>query len=586
MPAWPNVGRADDHRLLEALRRADAHAPAALYDAYADRLSDYANFLLTDREAAAEAVHDALVTAQPSVHRLKEPTRMRAWLYALTRFQCAGRTAGTPSGRHAALSGPTDDAEQPADPEMSAVVRESLGELSRQEREVLELSLRHELSGIEVGAVLGLTSRQVAARLARAREHLENAAGAVILARVGRAHCPDLSAMLDSWDGPLTTPLRRRLSRHISGCEECREGRDRQVSAGRLLDLIPVAFPPLSLRRRVVDTCVSPEQDQTRTTITERTERQNPFDRTGFPVTGDIYAGEPRKGRRHASSASSASSASPAAAAAPAATRQMHAPADEPSERPRRKRGKAGPVIAATISVFVTAGAVTYMVGLDGTNRVSAAQKPPAPAASGTPSPSLLDDLTEDPFAGDPTDAPTDAATDEPTSDPAATTGPSQAPVRLPQSRPESRPTARATAKPTTKPNATAALTAACPGDLGSAAGGTVTLLARNGSVSWSAIATGGIVLSPKKGSLKAGATTRVIVAIQDPSSAGSGTVSFRSAGGAPSCSVKWDGASDTGGQDPDPHPDETPSSEPSSEQPSASPSANTASAESSSSPS
>src|SRR4029450_315655 len=100
-------------------------------------------------------------------------------------------TAATPSGgRHATIN--TDVLEEPADPEMSAVVRESLGELGRQEREVLELSLRHELTGIEVGAILGLTSRQVGARLARARDHLENAAGAVILARVGRAHCPDL----------------------------------------------------------------------------------------------------------------------------------------------------------------------------------------------------------------------------------------------------------------------------------------------------------------------------------------------------------------------------------------------------------
>ena len=70
MPGWPNAGRADDHRLVEALRRVDGQAPVDLYDAYAERLHDYARTLLPDPAAAAEAVHDALVTAHGCVRRL------------------------------------------------------------------------------------------------------------------------------------------------------------------------------------------------------------------------------------------------------------------------------------------------------------------------------------------------------------------------------------------------------------------------------------------------------------------------------------------------------------------------------------
>lgn len=217
MPGWPTVDRADDHQVVEALRRAHTDAPAKLYDAYAERLHDYACSLTGDRDTAAESVHDALVTAQGCVDRLKESSRLRAWLYALTRFQAATRQ-GSGEGT------PPPVLDDPDDPEMAELVHEVLGELSRNEREVLELSLRHGLTPSEVGAVLGLTSRQATTRLGRARDHLENAAAAVVLARTGRAHCPDLSAMVDSWEGPLTLMLRRRLSGHIGGCEVCTEG--------------------------------------------------------------------------------------------------------------------------------------------------------------------------------------------------------------------------------------------------------------------------------------------------------------------------------------------------------------------------
>ncbi|WP_346115421.1 sigma-70 family RNA polymerase sigma factor, partial [Nonomuraea maheshkhaliensis] len=282
MPGWPTIDRAADQQLVEALSRGESDAPAKLYDSYAERLHDYAFSLARADDLAADAVHDALVTAQQCVGRLKDPARLRPWLYALTRFQVRARLArrsGTPAGGL-----PLPEPDEHEDPELADLVHETLGELSGGEREVLELSLRHDLTPSEVAAVLGLTSRQAAARLGRARDQLEIAAAAVVLARVGRAHCPDLSAMVDSWEGPLTPLLRRRLSGHIGGCEVCTERRHRQVSAARLLEMMPVAYPRISLRRRVIDTCVKPELDQTRVLITDLGDN---FDRTGFPVPAD-----------------------------------------------------------------------------------------------------------------------------------------------------------------------------------------------------------------------------------------------------------------------------------------------------------
>ncbi|GAA3827092.1 hypothetical protein GCM10022226_54980 [Sphaerisporangium flaviroseum] len=293
MPGWPSVGRADDQRLVEALRRADGRAADSLYDSYADRLNDYAYSLLHDTDTAADSVHDAIVTAHGRVGALREPARFRAWLYALTRFQCATRRGRTPANG--------TELEQylgvhEEDPELAATVREALAELGVKEREVLLLALRHELSTSETGAVLGLNSRQTGSRLTRARDHLENAAAAVILARTGRAHCPDLSALLDSIEGPLPQQLRRRLTRHIIGCKECTEGRHRRVSSERLLDSVPVAFPPLSLRRRVAETCALPEQDARRTAAMAMAEG---FDKNGFPPAGpERRARSERRGAR------------------------------------------------------------------------------------------------------------------------------------------------------------------------------------------------------------------------------------------------------------------------------------------------
>ncbi|PZG31083.1 hypothetical protein C1I98_30415, partial [Spongiactinospora gelatinilytica] len=288
MPGWPNTGRSDDHLLAEALRRADAHAPADLYDAYGERLYDYACSQLPRPEAAAEAVHDALVTAHEAADRLGDSRRLRAWVYALTRHQCAARSrrrGGTPP-LSAPVPGDHDDdpEDEIDDPELADLVFEVLGELAPGEREVLELAVRHALDDAEAAAVLGLTTRQIGAGLGRARDLLELAAAAVVLARVGRAHCPDLSAMVDSLEGPLPPLLRKRLSAHIGDCEVCHELRHRHVSAERLLEAVPIAYPPLSLRRRVIDTCVSPDREQTREAIAKRTER---LDKAGFPMPAE-----------------------------------------------------------------------------------------------------------------------------------------------------------------------------------------------------------------------------------------------------------------------------------------------------------
>ncbi|WP_169986647.1 sigma factor-like helix-turn-helix DNA-binding protein [Microbispora sp. H10836] len=541
MPVWPGVGRADDHRLLEALRRGggtDAQAPAALYDAYADRLSDYAYALLGDLDAAARAVHDALVAASCSAGRLTEPTRLRAWLYALTRFHSATQRGATQRGatrRETARdgedgTGPVITVEESADPPLAALVREALGELGNHEREALELALRHGLTAAEIASVLGLASRQVSARLTRARDHLENAAAALVLARAGRAHCPELSALVDhgvgaSWqDGPLAAPLRKRLSRHIAGCEICREGRGRHVSAGRLLDMIPVAFPPLSLRRRVIESALRADPHDGATAL---------LDRRGFP-----------------------------AAAQPAARARRG--------RARSRPLRTAPVMLAAVCVFGTAGGLALVSGQAPAEHLEAIRMPPT-AAPGDPTPGdpAPGDLVLGPEESDPPlDPPLDQATPTPADDtPTPQDDPPQSAATAPSHT--TAPSGRSRPTPTRTPRAPRpALTALCPGDLGTAAGTSVTLAARDAVIEWTASTSGGIAVSPRHGRLRAGASGRVVLAVVDPGVAGTGVVTFQSSAGRPSCRVTWDGQEGTGEADPVPDPTSGSGSGPTAEPP------------------
>ncbi|MGP4093650.1 sigma-70 family RNA polymerase sigma factor [Nonomuraea sp. KM90] len=500
MPGWPTIDRAGDQELVEALLRADTDAPAKLYDSYAERLYDYAVSLAEEGDLAADAVHDALVTAQGCVERLREPARLRAWLYALTRFQVRARLArrpGTPAGGL-----PLPEVDGHDDPELADLVHETLGELSRGEREVLELSLRHGLTPSEVGAVLGLTSRQSAARLGRARDQLENAAAAVVLARTGRAHCPDLSAMVDSWEGPLTPLLRRRLSGHISGCEVCTEGRHRQVSAGRLLDMVPVAYPAISLRRRVIDTCVNPELDQTRVLITDRGDS---FDRTGFPV-----AVEHGRSRRR---------------------------------RPRRL----APLMLAGVCLLAATGAMVVING-QGASDTTTLRPAPSPTLPVEEDPTPEPVIEEDELT--PSPAPTPSRT------PSARTTPSQPPTA---SRPSTRPATRAATRPTPgrRPAPGARLGASCPQSISGVA--KIGLSARNAAVSWVATASQGLDVFPASGSVKAGGSVSIWVTVVEPNDSGSGRVSFTSNGGTATCSLSWQG---DGPRIPDSPTDEPPATE------------------------
>ena len=86
-----NVHVDDDGELARAAAGGDSVAFGAIYDRYADRLFDFCVGMLRDREAAADCVQDVFVTAATKLTLLREPDRLRSWLYAIARHEAIGR---------------------------------------------------------------------------------------------------------------------------------------------------------------------------------------------------------------------------------------------------------------------------------------------------------------------------------------------------------------------------------------------------------------------------------------------------------------------------------------------------------------
>jgi RNA polymerase sigma factor (sigma-70 family) len=240
-----------DSEVVAAIVAGDPAGLAEAYDRYAAPLYSFCRAMLREPADAADAVQDTFVIAVPRLSGLRDPERLRPWLYAVARNECHRRLRSV--SQQAPLEDAPDVSDEAADvaagveqAELRALVREALSGVGPAEREVLELQLRQGLSSGEVASVLGISRNHAHALLSRARDQLETALGVLIVARAGRRECQDLNALLDNWDGRLTVLLRKRVNRHLQRCPACSGRRQREMTPAMLLGVTPVAALPLA----------------------------------------------------------------------------------------------------------------------------------------------------------------------------------------------------------------------------------------------------------------------------------------------------------------------------------------------------
>jgi RNA polymerase sigma factor (sigma-70 family) len=246
-----------DREIVAAVVAGDPAGLAAAYDSYAAVLYNYCRSLLAEPADAADAVQDTFVIAAGKLGGLRDPDRLRPWLYAVARNECHRRLRAR--ARLASLDEAGDVSDTAATEPHSVdtaglkeLVTAAVAGLNPGDREVIELHLRHDLTGADLSDALGVPPNQAHALASRARGQLERSLGALLVARTGRRSCADLDAILAGWDGDLTILLRKRISRHVDSCETCSERKRRELSPAMLFSVLPVFALPRGLRQQVL----------------------------------------------------------------------------------------------------------------------------------------------------------------------------------------------------------------------------------------------------------------------------------------------------------------------------------------------
>ena len=289
----------DDRALVAAMVRRDPAGLDGVYRRYADRLYAYCVMVLRDRDAAADAVQETFLLASERAAQLRDPDRLRPWLYAIARNECLRLTRIR--RRSTSLDEAGDVADEPVDAgagvhalQLRELIGAASASLSAADREVIDLSVRHGLDAAEVGAVLGVSSNHAHARMSRARGQLQRALGALLVAR-STVDCPTLRDLRQGWGGQLTPLLRKRISRHIDECDTCSAQMREQLQPATLLPAytaLAFAAAPAVLRTSTAGEGAGGAEGNGPAPGVRSPVR---LDRDGFPVQEDAGSPWPRR---------------------------------------------------------------------------------------------------------------------------------------------------------------------------------------------------------------------------------------------------------------------------------------------------
>lgn len=298
----PTVGRVTSSRLENPTQATGAHRahrrashpaeqrPPARYEAYLDGLFTYCLSVLCDHDAATAVLGEVLAVAERQFSRCPSGEQgRRSWLYALARWACLRKLAEQKRLRPGAHTGRTPEpAPAPArtePPEAAERRRRDLATLAwpeaagttPEQREALELAVRHQLGPREVAAVLGMDPTAARDLLAAAACEVERTRAALAVVETG--NCPSVARLTGDHQVLLSTALRRELVRHVDDCPRCRRVAEHAGATGpwpgsRTTPATPAALPLVAAERSAAYTAMlhAPRGSAPR------------FGRAGFPM--------------------------------------------------------------------------------------------------------------------------------------------------------------------------------------------------------------------------------------------------------------------------------------------------------------
>ena len=164
-----------DPKLIDRAKRGDKEAFTTLVLTLGDRLYSVAYRILRDGGRAEDAVQQTFLIAWRELPKLRDESRLEAWLFKLLVNTCYGEIRHTrrwQPGLHVVSdldSGPiTDDAQVSV--ARSDEIERAFRRLSGEQRALLVMHHYLGLSGAEIGETLGLSPGTVRSRLHYARQ--------------------------------------------------------------------------------------------------------------------------------------------------------------------------------------------------------------------------------------------------------------------------------------------------------------------------------------------------------------------------------------------------------------------------------
>ncbi|GHC69057.1 hypothetical protein GCM10010507_54690 [Streptomyces cinnamoneus] len=257
------------------------------YEPHLDGLFTYCLSVLCDHDAAVAALGEILALAERRTDRAPAAEEAhRAWLYALARWECLRRLAerGAGTGPGPRPGEPAPDADSRARAELALLAWPEAAGTTAEQREALELAVRHGLAPHEVAAVLRLDHDAARTLLSSAACEVERTRTALAVVESGR--CPVVSRFVGETEVLLGAALRRELVRHVDECADCRRTAER-ANAGEpwpgtaaSTAALPVLEAPRAAAHSALAHALS-ARPQRRRAAARATPR---FDRGGFPL--------------------------------------------------------------------------------------------------------------------------------------------------------------------------------------------------------------------------------------------------------------------------------------------------------------
>ncbi|MFB7747527.1 MULTISPECIES: hypothetical protein [unclassified Streptomyces] len=275
------------HRAQRRAPRTLTQRPPARYEAYLDGLFTYCLSVLCDHDEATEALGDLLAVSERQYARCPAgEAERKAWLYALARWACLRKLAERRRGRQGAHTGRapepapavevSEEERERRHRELALLAWPEAAGTTPEQREALELAVRHQLGTREVASVLGLSYPAARELLAAGACEVERTRAALAVVEMGG--CPTVAQLTGDHQVLLSAALRRELVRHVDDCPRCRRAAERAGAADPWpgSTVTPAALPLAEAPRAAAQAAML---------HVPRARGGAPrFDRTGFPM--------------------------------------------------------------------------------------------------------------------------------------------------------------------------------------------------------------------------------------------------------------------------------------------------------------